>query len=420
LIAQDATDANGDQIKTQEDKMPTPSIHTPEWREPQRGENAGIGAWNRPNSPYDNFMESEGIPIHRAIGVHRVQDLPLKPWKRNGGSGTFIQLYGTEGLWGCYVVEVPGAGALHPEHHMYEEIYLVVEGRGTTEVWVDGSRKKHQFEWQTGSLFSIPMNAWHRVINARSTPALLLAATTAPNMINLVRNLDFIFNCSYVLRDRYSEAEDFFKPSLDIEPDPLRGLAMSRTNIIPDVFNSELPMDNRRSPGYRRMEPRMTENVFYQFIGQHENGRYSKAHAHASAAVLVCIKGKGYTYTWPTQLGITPWRDGHADQVIRQDYEHVGMVSAAPMSGDWFHAHFGVSKEPMRLLGWYGPNNHRAQQPGRPGEKAIDEGAIDVRDGGTAIPYDDEDPFIRAEYEAILKQEGVTSRMSPSLYEKKT
>jgi len=400
--------------------MPTSSIKTPEWREPQQGENAGIGAWNRPNSPYDNFMESEGIPIHRGIGVHRVQDLPLRDWKRTGGKGTFIQLYGTEGLWGCYVVEVPGAGALLPEHHMYEEIYLVVEGRGTTEVWVEGTVKKHQFEWQTGSLFSIPMNAWHRVINARSTPALLLAATTAPNMINLVRNIDFIFNCSYVFRDRYSEAEDFFKPSIDIEPDPLRGLAMSRTNIIPDVFNSELPMDNRRSPGYRRMEPRMTENVFYQFIGQHENGRYSKAHAHASAAVLVCIKGKGYTYTWPTKLGITPWKDGHTDQVIRQEYEHVGMVSAAPMSGDWFHAHFGVSKEPMRLLGWYGPNNHRAQQPGRPGEKAIDEGAIDIRDGGTAIPYDEEDPFIRAEYEAILKQEGVTSRMSPSLYEKKS
>jgi hypothetical protein len=71
-------------------------------------------------------------------------------------------------------------------------------------------------------------------------------------------------------------------------------------------------------------------------------------------------------------------------------------------------------------LGWYGPNNHRAQQPGRPGEKAIDEGAIDIRDGGTAIPYDEEDPFIRAEYEAILKQEGVISRMSPSLYEKKS
>jgi hypothetical protein len=45
-----------------------------------------------------------------------------------GGNGTFIQLLGTEGLWGCYVVEVPGAGALNPEKHLYEEQYLVVDG----------------------------------------------------------------------------------------------------------------------------------------------------------------------------------------------------------------------------------------------------------------------------------------------------
>ena len=53
----------------------------------------------------------------------------------------------------------------------------------------------------------------------------------------------------------------------------------------------------------------MTGNSFYLWIGQHENGHYSKAHAHTSAAVLICIKGKGYTYTWPENLGITPWKD---------------------------------------------------------------------------------------------------------------
>ena len=77
-----------------------------EWQEPDKGQNAGIGSWNRPNSPYDNFMESEGVPIYRGIGTQRVQELPFKPWKRLGGRGTFIQLYGTEGLWGCYVVEI--------------------------------------------------------------------------------------------------------------------------------------------------------------------------------------------------------------------------------------------------------------------------------------------------------------------------
>ena len=97
--------------------------------------------------------------------------------------------------------------------------------------------------------------------------------------------------------------------------------------------------------------------------------------------MLVCIKGKGYTYTWPRAIGMTPWQDGKADQVYRQDYEPVGVVTAAPYGGDWFHAHFGISKEPLRLIGWYGPNNHRKDKAGVPGEKDTDEGAIDVTRG---------------------------------------
>ena len=95
-----------------------------------------------------------------------MQDLPLAPWKRLGGRGSYIQLYGTEGLWGIYVVEVPGAGALNIERHLYEKVVLVVEGRGSTEVWQEGQTKRHIFEWQKGSLFSIPLNAYHRFINA--------------------------------------------------------------------------------------------------------------------------------------------------------------------------------------------------------------------------------------------------------------
>ena len=113
------------------------------WHEPQGTKNAGYGSWKRPNTPYDEYMEEQGIPIYRGIGVRRVQDMPLKRWNRMGGNGTFIQLYGTEGKWGCYVIEVPGAGALNPERHMYEEIMVVVEGRGTTEVWTDDQKKPH-------------------------------------------------------------------------------------------------------------------------------------------------------------------------------------------------------------------------------------------------------------------------------------
>ena len=379
---------------------------------------AGLGTFKRPPMAYDRFMEEQDIPIFRGIGISKVQNLPLKPWKRMGGRGSFIQLYGTEGMWGCYVIEVPGAGALVAEKHIYEEIYLVIEGRGTTEVWLEGEEhRKRVFEWQRGTLFSIPVNVMHRIVNAGSAPALLLGGTTAPNVMNLYDNLDFVFNCPFRFNDRFDGAADYYKPSDDIAPDPVRGLAMRRSNMLPDIVNCELPLDNRRSPGYRRIEPFMTNNQFYIWIGEHETGRYSKAHCHTSAAVLICLRGKGYTYTWPAAIGQQPWSTGKGTEVKRVDYEPVGMVSAAPMSGDWFHQHFGVSAEPLRLTAWFGPfKPGRNMERGVPGEKVVDYGALDIREGGTAIPYDEEDPYIRKEYEETLGRHGARSRMEPALY----
>ena len=145
-------------------------------------------------------------PVH---GIGRDSDLPRHRRQQSAepaaatveahwaAAAAYIQLHGTEGKWGSYVVEVPGAGALNPEKHMYEEVYLVVEGRGSTEVWLEGDNKRHVFEWQKGSLFSIPVNAMHRIVNASSSPALLLGGTTAPNLMNLINNTDAIFNCPY-------------------------------------------------------------------------------------------------------------------------------------------------------------------------------------------------------------------------------
>lgn len=386
------------------------------WHEPLKEERAGHGRFGQPKTDYDKFMESEGIPIFRGLGVRRAQDLPLGDWKRTGGRGTYIQLHGTEGKWGAYLIEVPAAGALNPEKHLYEEIFFVLEGRGSTEVWhEDGTR--HVFEWQKGSLFSIPVNAMHRIVNATNAPALLLAGTTAPNLIDLVGNTKFIFDCPYSFTDRFSPDADFYRPSDDIEPDPIRGLAMRKSNLLPDIVNCELPLDNRRSPGYRRVEPFMTGNKFYLWVGQHETGRYSKAHAHTSAAILICVKGKGYTYTWPESCGPTPWKDGHADKVQRIDYEEGGMVSAAPGGARWYHQHFNTSNEPFRLTAWFGPNHPSLVTGLRPGETQTDYTAMDLTEGGTAIPYWMEDPFLREEFEATIARNGGKSRMEPSRYE---
>jgi mannose-6-phosphate isomerase-like protein (cupin superfamily) len=387
------------------------------WHEPAGNKKAGFGEFKKQPTPYDQFMEDECVPVFRDLGVSSVKNLALAPWARKGGRGTFIQLYGTETKWGCFLVEVPAGGALNPEKHMFEEIYIVVEGRGSTEVWIEGESRKHVFEWQEGSMFSIPLNASFRIVNATNSPALLLGGTTAPNVINMLQNVDAVFNNPYVFKDRFSSDDDFYRYREEVEPDPVRGLAMRRTNFLPDAVHCDLPLDNRRSPGYRRVEPFMTNNSFYFWLGQHENGRYSKAHAHTSAAILICLQGEGYTYTWPERYGVNPWADGNGDKVRRLDYGKFGMVTAAPGGARWYHQHFSVSKEPFRLMAWFGPHNP-GRDPGAPGEKHTDYTAIDVNEGGTAIPYWMEDPYVRREYGETLKRNGVELRMKPEWYVK--
>ena len=311
-------------------------------------------------------------PVFRDIGIsQRREPAACTTGSARAASGHYIQLYGTETKWGCYVVEVPPGGALNPEKHMYEEIYLVVEGRGTTEVWQEGDSKKHVFEWQKGSMFSIPMNAWFRIVNATSGGALLLAGNTAPNVhehdqqrrrgvqqpVRVPRPL--------LRRRRLLQAQGRHRARSGARPRHAHARTSSPTSI-----NCELPLDNRRSVGYRRVEPFMTNNQFYYWIGQHENGRYSKAHAHTSAAVLICLKGKGYTYSWPERCGPTPWKDGYGHEVRRLDYEpvrhgHGGAGRRALVSP----ALLASSKDDFRLTAWFGPHNP-GRDPGAPGAEA--------------------------------------------------
>ena len=133
--------------------------------------------------------------------------------------------------------------------------------------------------------------------------------------------------------------------------------------------------------------------------------------------MLICLKGKGYTYSWPERCGETPWKDGHQAEIRRLDYEPVGMVTAAPGGARWYHQHFSAGADPLRLTAWFGPHNP-GRDPGAPGAKHTDYTAIDVNQGGTAIPYWMEDPYLRAEYEAKLKENGVENRMDPAWYVK--
>lgn len=384
------------------------------YQEPEGHKPSGTMKVKKLPSAYERYMEGEGIPIFRGPGLKTVRELELKSWDRFGVEGCFIDLSNTTDSLGLHVIEIPPGGATTPMRHMFEEKYWVVEGEGTTELSLPDGSSRQRFEWHKNSLFAIPLNAQFQFVNARSTPALLLGGNAAPHMINSFDDLDFIFGCDYPFRRRYDGSSDFFKPNTETVPTPELGRAMWRTNIIPDIVDCDLPLDNQRSPGYRRIEPNMAGGYFWCFIGEHVPGRYSKAHAHKSGAVVICLTGQGYTFNWPSEIGSTPWKDGKADQVERVDYIQGGMVAAAPGGGNWFHQHFGSSAEPLRLLFWYGgpPGNQYAEFS--PTNNTWTN--ADIEDGGRSISYRTEDPYVRQEFERMITSNGGHSTMSPDLY----
>ncbi len=388
-------------------------------------EPAGYHRYRRPLTSYERFMEEEGVPIFRGMGVYDVRQLSLGPWKRLGGRGIFLQLDGCGGIRSMYVVEVPAGGVLNAERHFYDEFMYVVEGRGSTEVWREGSAKKQAFEWQAGSLFTIPINTHHRLVNATTSPALILAATNAPPIMNIFQNRNYIFDNPYEFRERYDESEDFFKAREEVELESTKGRAQVRSNVFSDIVNVPLPLDNQRAPGYRRFHPHFQGFCPYGvgqegFIAEYSVGRYSKGHYHAAGAVLVCLRGKGYSYNWHKDLGQRPWENGKGHLVKVQEYIPGGLVAAAPGGGDWFHQHFGLGKGPaLRVINfWAGPSFDRAAaEVSNQEEEIVSNNIYSVEEGGRTIYYRNEDPYIRKTYKAALEQEGVELDMPEEQYQ---
>ncbi|PQA87608.1 cupin domain-containing protein [Hyphococcus luteus] len=386
------------------------------YKAPKGEENAGLKRWERQKTGYEIFMQEEGIPVFRGIGVRDTRELELGDWPRRGARGQFLYLDGLEGSKGMYVMEIPPAKSTEPEKHLYHEFFIVVEGRGTVEIWSDEKTGyRHNFEWQPGSMFRIPPNVNYRLINSTNKRALFIAANNAPGMFNMFRDREFIFNNDHPF-PQFFGGKGFYDANEQLVATPYNKRAAIRANFFPDIINCELPLDNQRAPGYRRITPMWHgfENEQTGFVAQYPIGRYSMAHYHESGAVLVCLDGEGYTYNWPREYGFTPWKDGNEDQVRIIEYVNGGLVAAAPGGGQWFHQHFGVGSKPLRLCNfWGGPNAVPNEYLNR--ETGVSALAT-TREGGQSIDYRDEDPFVREEFERRLAEAGVASTMPPEIY----
>ena len=116
---------------------------------------------------------------------------------------------------------------------MYEEILFVLKGRGAADIWTPKTENQ-TFEWQEGSLFTIPLNVSHQLYNGDGRqPALILGCSFAPTMINLMHSDDFIFNNDFVFKDRYAGQPDYFRGEGKVI-----GKKMLETNLSPTCARS--------------------------------------------------------------------------------------------------------------------------------------------------------------------------------------
>ena len=116
---------------------------------------------------------------------------------------------------------------------------------------------------------------------------------------------------------------------------------------------------------------------------------------------------------WPPEVGIRPYQSGHGDQVVKVDWREGSVFS--PPSG-WFHQHFNTGNEKARQLAF--------RYSGQSGKyllgcwRAINKEGVrtGVRDGGTMIEYEDEDPQIRLDFEAAIDKVNVPMEMPQFVY----
>lgn len=355
---------------------------------------------------YERFMEKEGVPIVDGYGVTDVRNVSLKPWKRLGCDGAYLQMRGLEGITGVCVGKLAAGAATHPERHLYEKIFYILQGKGVAEIQ-QRDRVPQSFQWRAGSLFAPPMNTLHRLINYGEEPALFLAVTTAPIALDHYHNEEFIFNSDFSFSDRYDAEQNYFEPGNE------RYLATNNrqwiwdTNFIPDASKAQIDLQEQKGAGVAITQFEIANNTLIGHLAEWPVGRYHKAHFHGGGAVLVILRSEGYSLMWPNHLGTRPYETGFADQVVRIDWVP-GSVFSPPTN--WFHQHFNTGSEPalqlaLRCGSQKFPLGIRVA--------AIRAGVYtSVRQGGTLIEYEDEDPAIRTTYEHELARKGISLDMN--------
>jgi quercetin dioxygenase-like cupin family protein len=345
--------------------------------------------------PYAEWLKKEGVKVYEEFYFPNLAKIELGPWQRKGGNGAVIHIANRQLPNDCHVVEIESKGKSEPEHHMYELTVYVVSGRGATTIWQGGKEenRKQSFEWHAGSLFSIPLNAWYQNFNGSGDePVRYIAVTNAPPMMRLFGDNEFIFNCDYVFRDRYSGEEDYFSGN---------GKLFSRriweSNFIANAPDMLLYGWKERGAGGINAMLEMANNNMKNHISEFPVGTYKKAHRHGPGPHLVLLSGTaGYSLVWT--------KEDRSD-MIKCDWQ-VGSMVIIP-SDNCFHQHFNSGSTRARYLALRSGDMGLETPKGGGGEGAD----RSLKEGGWQIEYEDEDREIHEIFEKELAAHGATCKM---------
>jgi oxalate decarboxylase/phosphoglucose isomerase-like protein (cupin superfamily) len=338
---------------------------------------------------YRSWAESQGIPVIKGFYVGDIRAVEVAPWEHKGGLGSLINLEGAGGTTDAYVCQIPPGEKLKPQKHLYEEMIYVATGHGATTVW-QKEGKKHTFEWGPGSLFAVPLNAWYQHFNGSgSEPARHFAVTNAPFMMNLFHNVDFIFDSDFSFADRFDPGDEGYFGSQA----KLYGRSWMSVNFIADTHTLALGEQSERGPGAKNMKFDLAGQIMAAHISEFAVGTYKKAHYHGPGAHVLILSGRGYSLLWPQGT----------NQRTKVEWGPGSLIVPPQL---WFHQHLNAGAVPARYLAlrW---NNWRY-----PFVKMV-EGSRrqSVKEGGTQLEYEDEDPKIHEEFEATLTEAGATCKM---------
>jgi len=337
------------------------------------------------DSPYTRWVRDEGLDI---ISAHYIPDLhtvELKPWARRGGRGVYINHEASRTSNDCYVCEIPAGKKLEPQRQLFEEMIYVLDGVGSTSVWNDTGRRI-TFEWQKGSLFAIPLNAWHQHFNGSGRePARFVAVTNGPVVINLYEDINFVFNTAYEFKNRFAGEPDYFSAKGE-----QKGLLLD-TNFVADAINLPLIHAKERGAGGGHIRFSMAKGSMNSHISQFPVGTYKKAHAHGPGAHVIVMSGEGYSMMWP-----------EGERPTRYEWREGAMIVPPNL---WFHQHFNTGDTPARYLAF------KHEVVSIRNAQGVPKAWISKRLGGDQIDYADEDPVIRKTFAEALTKKGLQPRM---------